>query len=150
MSPASRRLLVGVGDPRLRRRVCAVITDLGHCVVNATTGPAFAERLGLELLHGTRPAAIIASPCLRGDSRPMLTTTLDALGWPTTPVIYVVSSGDDRGRQLAWASDALGVFVDPFDDSELRAFVELILHPGLGELVPSARTGGYAAEENGR
>ena len=124
------QVLIAIAERACRERVARVIADLG-CEVDAMgDGYRLTERLADSILgdtHRARPCLIIVNPILPGCTGISLLAGLRDLGWDTA-IVFVIAA-QDVGRQLRWSHGASGVFVDPFDEDELRAFAEVVLDP---------------------
>lgn len=132
----ARKVFVGLADAATRAQVTEVIAELGYEAVAVGDGYRLAESLADPILGddtASRPRAIIINPVLPGCTGFSLLSGLRDLGW-STPVIFIIDGDDLSARRRAWAQGASGVFVAPFDDQELRSFIEMVIDPEVEAL----------------
>lgn len=120
-------VLVALEDSATRARVSRLVESLGLEPISVADGIQLTEVLADSILGDghQRPSAIVINPVLRGCTGFAVLSGLRDLGW-TTPVIFIIDDAGD-GRYEPWANGVSGVFIEPFQDNELRDFLDLMI-----------------------
>lgn len=137
--PRPPEILVGISDRRLRDRAAAALSELGRPVVRVGDGLRLVERIADAVLDDAiRPGLIVADAILPGCTGLTVLSGVRSLHWDT-PVILLTRMHQERERRAAWAEGVTGIFIDPFELDDLRAFAALILDPSARRAARAVR-----------
>lgn len=137
----TRRAIVAIGVQTDRSRLASLLRADGFEVAAVCDGFQLIDQIADAILGregSRRPDLIISDAVLPGCTGLSLLAGVRDLGW-STPVILLTRPDHAEARWQAWNNRVTGLFIEPYDPRELRAFVRIVMDPMAGAAIRAAR-----------